>query len=102
MVPEWFVWNLEGVSDMAQELGPEVAGGLLDLAKEACFEIRSFEVTINPTPEEFLRQVTLLHELLFKHLAAFTGYLRTHKATFKEAVNMEIDWKDPSGNDSIG
>jgi hypothetical protein len=102
MLPESFVWNLEGVAYLAQGLGPEVAGGLLDLVKEACFEIRSFEVTIHSTPEEFLRQVVLLHELLFKHLAAFRGYLQAHMAKSKgvqEAVNAEIDWKD---NDSIG
>jgi hypothetical protein len=101
VLPESLVYTLESASDWAQELGPDVAGGLLDLVKEACSEIRSFELmTIDA---ESLREFTLL---LFKHVTAFARYLQPHMAEHKEVkeaanAEMTIEWTDPSG-DSIG
>jgi hypothetical protein len=104
VLPESLVYALESISDWAQELGPEVTAGLLDLVKEAYSEIRSFEITDCSAEGEFLREFMLLAELLFKHVTAFAHYLQAHMAEheeLKEAANVKIEWIEPSGDDSI-
>jgi hypothetical protein len=98
---------LEGMSYLAQHLGPEVASGFHSLVRTACAEIGSLKLVNDHLDSEDSkeqlereRSALVLGLLLHKHVMGFQQYLALHMAKCV-AGEEEADTKltDHSRND---